>query len=87
MRITPEHIAVIGDEKHVSYRHLNEKANRLSRPLQGNGKATQPNVAVLAERSIDAIFGVLAVLNAGGLYIPIDSHSPRARIESLLKGS
>ncbi|MCY9093327.1 fengycin non-ribosomal peptide synthetase FenC, partial [Bacillus mojavensis] len=84
---TPEHIAVIDGEKQISYRHLNEKANRLARTLQEKGKEKQPIVAVLAERSIDAIVGILAVMKAGGVYIPIDSHYPKARIEYLLKDS
>ncbi|MEC1406796.1 fengycin non-ribosomal peptide synthetase FenC [Bacillus halotolerans] len=84
---TPEHIAVIDGEKQISYRHLNEKANRLARTLQEKGKETQPIVAVLAERSIDAIVGILAVMKAGGVYIPIDSHYPKARVEYLLKDS
>ncbi|MCY9190587.1 AMP-binding protein, partial [Bacillus mojavensis] len=84
---TPEHIAVIDGEKQISYRHLNEKANRLAHTLRRKGKETQPIVAVLAERSIDAIVGILAVMKAGGVYIPIDSHYPKARIEYLLRDS
>lgn len=44
-------------------------------------------MAVLAKRSIDAIVGVLAVMKAGGVYIPIDAHYPKARIEYILRDS
>ncbi|MCY9178575.1 non-ribosomal peptide synthetase, partial [Bacillus inaquosorum] len=83
---TPEHIAVIDDETQISYRLLNERANRLARTLQKR-KGAKPTVAVLAKRSIDAIVGILAVMKAGGVYIPIDSHYPKARIEYLLRDS
>ncbi|QIW80197.1 non-ribosomal peptide synthetase [Bacillus tequilensis] len=83
---TPEHIAVIDDETEISYRLLNEKANRLARTLQRR-KGKRPTVAVLAKRSIDAVVGVLAVMKAGGVYIPIDSHYPKARIEYILRDS
>ncbi|MCY9011318.1 amino acid adenylation domain-containing protein, partial [Bacillus inaquosorum] len=83
---TPEHIAVIDDETQISYRLLNERANRLARTLQKR-KGMKPTVAVLAKRSIDAIVGILAVMKAGGVYIPIDSHYPKARIEYLLRDS
>nr|CAF1827117.1 Plipastatin synthase subunit A [Bacillus subtilis] len=82
----PEHIAVIDNETEISYRLLNERANRLARTLQ-NRKGPKPTVAVLAKRSIDAIVGVLAVMKAGGVYIPIDSHYPKARIEYILRDS
>ncbi|MFD6979035.1 plipastatin non-ribosomal peptide synthetase PpsA, partial [Bacillus subtilis] len=82
----PEHIAVIDNETEISYRLLNERANSLARTLQ-NRKGPKPTVAVLAKRSIDAIVGVLAVMKAGGVYIPIDSHYPKARIEYILRDS
>ncbi|WP_141770222.1 non-ribosomal peptide synthetase, partial [Bacillus sp. FMQ74] len=82
----PEHIAVIDNETEISYRLLNERANRLARILQ-NRKGPKSTVAVLAKRSIDAIVGVLAVMKAGGVYIPIDSHYPKARIEYILRDS
>ncbi|MEC0530926.1 amino acid adenylation domain-containing protein, partial [Bacillus sonorensis] len=83
---TPEHFAVIDGKEHISYRHLNERANRLARTLQKR-EGAKPVVAVLAKRSIDAVVGILAVMKAGGVYIPIDSHYPKARIEYLLQDS
>ncbi|WP_121642680.1 non-ribosomal peptide synthetase [Bacillus vallismortis] len=83
---TPEHIAVIDDKTQISYRLLNERANRLARTLQKRA-GTKPTVAVLAKRSIEAIVGVLAVMKVGGVYIPIDSHYPKARIEYILRDS
>ncbi|WP_039074103.1 non-ribosomal peptide synthetase [Bacillus sp. MSP13] len=83
---TPEHIAVIDDKTQISYRLLNERANRLARTLQKRAE-TKPTVAVLAKRSIEAIIGVLAVMKAGGVYIPIDSHYPKTRIEYILRDS
>ncbi|MEC0685163.1 amino acid adenylation domain-containing protein, partial [Bacillus haynesii] len=83
----PQQIAVIEGSKQISYHRLNGRANRLARTLQTAGIGPGKRVAILANRSIEAIIGVLAVLKAGGAYIPIDSHYPEERIRFLLKDS
>ncbi|MDE1453327.1 amino acid adenylation domain-containing protein [Bacillus paralicheniformis] len=83
----PQKIAVIEGSKQISYHQLNGRANRLARTLQTAGIGPGKRVAILANRSIEAIIGVLAVLKAGGAYIPIDSHYPEERIRFLLKDS
>ncbi|MEC0636197.1 amino acid adenylation domain-containing protein, partial [Bacillus haynesii] len=83
----PQQIAVIEGSKQISYHQLNSRANRLARTLQTAGIGPGKRVAILANRSIEAIIGVLAVLKAGGAYIPIDSHYPEERIRFLLKDS
>ncbi|MBT2575783.1 amino acid adenylation domain-containing protein, partial [Bacillus sp. ISL-51] len=84
---TPQHPAVIEGAKQISYSQLNERANQLARTLQKNGFGPGKRAAVLANRSIEAIVSVLAIMKAGGAYIPVDSHYPEERIRYLLKDS
>ncbi|MED2976742.1 amino acid adenylation domain-containing protein [Bacillus swezeyi] len=83
----PQQIAIIEGAKQISYHQLNDRANRLARMLQTAGIGPGKRAAILANRSIEAIIGVLAVMKAGGAYIPIDSHYPEERIRFLLKDS
>ncbi|UOY90729.1 non-ribosomal peptide synthetase [Bacillus glycinifermentans] len=83
----PGQIAVIKGQKQISYRQLNERANQLARTLQKAGISPGKKAAVLADRSIEAVICVLAVMKAGGAYIPIDSQYPEERIRFLLKDS
>jgi tyrocidine synthetase-3 len=71
----------------ITYRALNEKANQLARKLRDQGMAAETIAAVSMERSIDLITALLAVLKAGGAYLPIDIEYPPERIEYLLEDS
>ena len=82
---TPHQTAVIEGAQQISYLQLNERANRLARTLQKNGFGPGKRAAILANRSIEAIVSVLAVMKSGGAYIPVDSHYPEERIRYLLK--
>nr|WP_279632418.1 AMP-binding protein [Bacillus amyloliquefaciens] len=84
---TPHQTAVIEGTQQISYSQLNERANRLARTLHKNGLGPGKRAAILANRSIEAIVSVLAVMKSGGAYIPVDSHYPEERIRYLLKDS
>ncbi|MCY8950732.1 amino acid adenylation domain-containing protein [Bacillus atrophaeus] len=84
---TPHHIAIIEGEKQITYHQLNERANRLARTLRRKGTGPNYSVAILANRSIDAVVSILAVLKSGGTYIPLDTHYPEGRIRNLLQDS
>ncbi|MCP4151556.1 MAG: amino acid adenylation domain-containing protein, partial [bacterium] len=71
----------------LSYRELNEKSNRLARLLQSKGVAPGTIVAIIMERSIEMIIGIMGILKAGGAYLPIDPQSPRKRTKYILKDS
>ena len=76
---TPERVALIFGEERVSYGELNRRANRLARYLRAAGVAPEVTVGVFAERSVEMVVGLLAVLKAGGAYLPLDPASPRER--------
>ncbi|MCK4260648.1 MAG: amino acid adenylation domain-containing protein, partial [Halanaerobiales bacterium] len=83
----PDNIAVVYEDKQLTYRELNEKANRLARTLRKNGVKSNSYVGILVERSLEMIFGIMGILKAGGAYLPIGSKFPKDRIEYMLKNS
>ncbi|WP_031463448.1 non-ribosomal peptide synthetase [Paenibacillus polymyxa] len=84
---TPDHIAVALGHQTLTYRELNETANRLARTLRDAGIKPDEPVGILTERSLDMITGTLAILKAGGAYVPIDSQYPEDRIRYMLEDS
>ena len=68
----------------VTYRELDEAANRLAHLLAGHGVGPGECVALLFSRSAEAIVAMLAVLKTGAAYLPIDPAPPAARIGFML---
>jgi len=79
VRATPEAVAVIFDEKELTYGQLNHRANQLARRLEKLGVGPDKVVAVCLERSFDLIVSLMAILKAGGAYLPVDPALPRER--------
>ncbi len=71
----------------LSYRELNEKANRLGKVLRAKGVRPGTIVGLMLGSSIEIPIGILAVLKAGGTYLPIDPNYPAGRIQYMLKDS
>ena len=81
---TPEAVAVTFEGRSMTYRELDEAANRLAHLLAGQGAGPGQCVALLLARSAEAIVAILAVLKTGAAYLPIDPALPAARIEFML---
>ncbi|GAF50796.1 putative non-ribosomal peptide synthetase, partial [Rhodococcus wratislaviensis NBRC 100605] len=81
---TPDAVAVTFGEENWTYRELASRANRLAHRLIGAGVGPEVLVAVALERSPELIVALLAVLEAGGAYLPIDPNYPGARIGTIL---
>jgi len=81
---TPEAVAVTFEGRSMTYRELDEAANRLAHLLADNGVGPGEFVALLFSRSAEAIVAMLAVLKAGAAYLPIDPVLPAARIGLML---
>ena len=77
---TPEAVAVSCGGRSMTYRELEEAANRLAHLLAGQGVGPGQCVALLLSRSAEAIVAMLAVLKTGAAYLPIDPALPAARI-------
>uniref|UniRef100_UPI0032163CAE amino acid adenylation domain-containing protein n=1 Tax=Clostridium sp. TaxID=1506 RepID=UPI0032163CAE len=84
---TPNNIAVVFEDKRLTYRELNEKSNGIARVLRDKGVKTDSIVGIMVERSLEMIVGIMGILKAGGAYLPIDPSYPKERIEYMLKDS
>jgi tyrocidine synthetase-3 len=71
----------------LTYRALNEKSHDLAQVLKSKGIAGETIVAILGERSLALVTAILAVLKAGGAYLPIDPEYPADRVEYMLADS
>ena len=81
---TPQAVAVTFDGRTLTYRELEEAANRLAHQLAGHGAAPGACVGLLFTRSAQAIVAILAVLKTGAAYLPIDPALPADRIGFML---
>ncbi|MFS0553781.1 non-ribosomal peptide synthase/polyketide synthase [Brevibacillus sp. 179-C9.3 HS] len=84
---TPDQVAILFNGQSLTYRELNERANRQARVLRAKGIGPDRLVAIMAERSPEMIIGILGILKAGGAYVPIDPAYPQERIQYLLEDS
>ena len=86
-RRKPEDIALVFENKTITYKELNEKSNSLAYVLRENGVKNNTIVGILQERSFEMVIAILATLKSGGCYIPIALDYPNERIEYMLKDS
>ncbi|WP_159090717.1 non-ribosomal peptide synthetase, partial [Aquimarina aquimarini] len=81
----PDHIALKLGDVVYSYDSLDKKSNQLAHYLQASGVEREEYIPICLERSIDMVIGVLGILKAGAVFIPIDPSYPKKRIEFILK--
>ena len=81
---TPDRIAVSYKNEHLTYQQLNQKANQLAKLLQRSKIQPGEFIAVVKARDINFLISILAILKVGGVYIPIDSSYPAARIKYMI---
>ncbi|EUA30894.1 AMP-binding enzyme family protein [Mycobacterium xenopi 3993] len=81
---SPDAVALTCDGRSMTYRELDEAANRLAHLLADRGAGPGQCVALLMERSAQAVIAILAVLKTGAAYLPIDPAHPRARTDFML---
>ena len=84
---TPDAVAVIFEDQRLTYRELNQRANQLAHYLIAQGMQAETRVAVCLERSMELAIGFLAVLKAGGVYVPLDPTYPRERLMLMVQDS
>jgi amino acid adenylation domain-containing protein len=81
---TPDAVAVQFEETALTYRELNVRANRLAHYLSGLGIQPDDRVAICAERSLEMVVGLFAILKAGAAYVPLDPDYPAERLAYML---
>ncbi|MGG4268519.1 amino acid adenylation domain-containing protein, partial [Peribacillus simplex] len=87
VRANPKAIALVFNNKELTYKELNDYANRYGKILIEGGVSSGSFVAFLLDRSFEMIIGILAVLKVGGTYVPIDPEYPLERIQYILEDS
>jgi amino acid adenylation domain-containing protein len=82
----PDNIAVVFEDKQLTYQQLNQKANQLAHYLRDN-HAVKPDtlVGLCVERSLEMVIGLLGILKAGGAYVPLDPNYPKERLNYMLE--
>ncbi|MER7221944.1 non-ribosomal peptide synthetase [Streptomyces rubradiris] len=85
VRTRPDAVAVRWPEGQLSYGQLWQRAGALARRLRASGIAAEEPVAVYADRSPELVVGELAVLMAGGCYLPLDPDYPAERVAFIVR--
>ncbi|MDZ8136607.1 MAG: amino acid adenylation domain-containing protein [Nostoc sp. DedQUE04] len=81
---TPDAVAVVFEDKQLTYYELNARANQLAHYLQRLGVKPEVLVGICVERSLSMVISLLAILKAGGAYVPIDPNYPQERLAYML---
>ncbi|MEH2270284.1 MAG: condensation domain-containing protein, partial [Nostoc sp.] len=84
---TPDAVAVVFEDKQLTYYELNARANQLAHYLKKLGVEPEVLVGICVERSLDMVIGLLAILKAGGAYVPLDPSYPLERKAFILNDS
>ncbi|WNG47516.1 amino acid adenylation domain-containing protein [Archangium minus] len=82
---TPDAPAVSYEGRQLTYRELDERANQLAHHLRSLGVGPEVPVAVCMERSLEMVVGLLAILKAGGAWVPMDPSYPAERLAFMVK--
>lgn len=84
---TPHANAVVDGDETLTYRLLNERANRLAHRLRTSGVQAGSRVAVCLDRSIELVVALIAILKSGAAYVPLDADYPTERLTLMLEDS
>lgn len=81
----PDAVAVVFENKSLTYRELNKQANQLAHYLKTLGVGPDTLVGISVERSLDIVLSQLGILKAGGAYVPLDPVYPKKHLAFILK--
>lgn len=85
--LTPLHTALKFENSEISYEDLSKRAHQLAHCLREKGVGTNEYVAVLLPRSIELVITLIAIMECGSAYLPLDPNYPRKRLEFMLDDS
>ncbi len=81
---TPDVVALIFENKQLTYRELDQKANQLAHHLGALSVGPEVLVGICVERSVEMVVGLLGILKAGGAYVPLDPEYPVERLSFMI---
>lgn len=81
----PQAPAIVFEGTTLSYREVNDRANRMGNYLQRLGVGPETIVGLCIERSPEMLVGVLGILKAGGAYLPLDPNYPADRLSFMIE--
>jgi len=81
---TPDQVAVVFEDRRMTYRELDRRADQLAHHLTALGAGPDVRVGLLVDRSLEMVVGILGTLKAGAAYVPIDAAYPADRIAFML---
>ncbi|MBR8838801.1 MAG: amino acid adenylation domain-containing protein [Stigonema ocellatum SAG 48.90 = DSM 106950] len=82
---TPDAVAVVFEDRQLTYRQLNCRANQLAHYLRSLAVRADVAVGICVERSLEMVVGLLGILKAGGAYVPLDPDYPSDRLSFMLE--
>lgn len=84
---TPDNVAVVFEDKKLTYRELNEKANSLARYLINQDIKPGTVIGLRLNKRLEMIIGILAIIKSGCCYLPINMQYPQDRVDFMLSDS
>uniref|UniRef100_UPI002625A9AF non-ribosomal peptide synthetase n=1 Tax=uncultured Kordia sp. TaxID=507699 RepID=UPI002625A9AF len=81
---TPNAVAAVYEDQKLTYKQLDAQSNQLAHYLREKGVKEETFVPICVERSLHMIVGMLAIVKAGGVYVPIDPIYPQERVDFIL---
>ncbi|MBD0302853.1 MAG: non-ribosomal peptide synthetase, partial [Tolypothrix sp. T3-bin4] len=82
---SPDAVAVVCEDKQLTYRELNARANKIAHYLQALEVKPDVLVGICVGRSLQMVVGLLGILKAGGAYVPLDPTYPKERLSFVLE--
>lgn len=84
---TPDRVAIVYRDEHLTYARLDERSNQLSHLLRRQGVGTEVTVGIALQPSPPMVEALLAVLKAGGAYVPLDARHPPERLAAMCRAA
>jgi iturin family lipopeptide synthetase B len=84
---TPDRVAAVFEDQSLTYRQLNDAADGIAAKLLERGLKNEEIVGLMVERSMEMLIGIIAVIKAGGAYLPMDPGFPVKRLNYMLEDS
>jgi amino acid adenylation domain-containing protein len=83
--LRPDSVALVFEDRQMTYRELNERANQLAHYLQKRGVGPEVLVGVCLERCPEMLVALLGIWKAGGAYVPLDPAYPADRLSFMVQ--